>query len=66
VSQKHRIKYATKGGIGLAILKAFQEFLLSVWVLGLLLAVVGSKLRLVVLLLIHSVGYDTHKQSHNK
>jgi hypothetical protein len=66
VSQKHRIKYASKGGIGLAVLKAFWGFLLAVQVLRLLLAVLGSKLLLVVLLLVHSVGYDTHEQSHNK
>jgi hypothetical protein len=54
------------------MLKAFREFLLAVRVLGLLLAVLGSKLLLAVLssklllavlLLVHSVGYDTHKQS---
>jgi hypothetical protein len=66
VSRKHRIKYASKGGIGLAVLKAFRGFLLAVQVLRLLLAVLGSKLLLVVLLLVHSVGYDTHEQSHNK
>jgi hypothetical protein len=70
--KKHKIKYASKVGIGLAMLKAFREFLLAVRVLGLLLAVLGSKLLLAVLssklllavlLLVHSVGYDTHKQS---
>jgi hypothetical protein len=66
VSQNHRIKYASKGGIGLAVLKAFRKFLLAVRVLGLLLAVLGSKLLLTILLLVHSVGYDTHEQSHNK
>jgi hypothetical protein len=48
------------------VLKAFQKFLLAVWVLGLLLAVLDSKLLLTILLLVHSVGYDTHEQSDNK
>jgi hypothetical protein len=61
VSVKIWIKYASKGGIGLAVLKAFQEFLLAVRVLGFLLAVLSSEL-----LLVHSVGYDTNKQAHNK
>jgi hypothetical protein len=64
--KKHRIKYASKGGIGPAVLKAFRGFLLAVRVLGLLLVVLGSKLLLAILLLVHSVGYDTHKKSHNK
>jgi hypothetical protein len=61
-----RREYASKGGIGLVVLKAFRGFLLAVRVLGLLLVVLGSKLLLAVLLLDHSVGYGTHKQSHNK
>jgi hypothetical protein len=65
VSQKHRIKYASKGGIGLVVLKAFREFLLVVRVFGLLLAVLGLEL-LLGFPLVHSVGYDTDKQAHNK
>lgn len=54
-----------RGGIGLAVVEAFRELLLAVRVLGLLLAVLGSKL-LLGLLLIHSVGYDTQASTHNK
>jgi hypothetical protein len=38
--------------------------LLTVPVLSLLLAVLGSKLRLAVLLLVHSVGYRAHTSKH--
>jgi hypothetical protein len=31
-----------------------------------MLTVLGSKLLLTVLLLVHSVVYETHKQSHHK
>jgi hypothetical protein len=40
--KKHRIKYTSKIGIVLAVLKAFREFLLAVRVLGLLLAFTPS------------------------
>jgi hypothetical protein len=44
-------KYASKDGIGLAILKSFRKLLLEVRVFGLRLAA--------LLLLGHTIGYDT-------
>ena len=46
-----------KGGIGLAVLEAFRK---------LLLAVLGIELWLMVLLLVHTVGYDKQASTHNK
>ena len=56
------LKYASKGEIGLAVLKAFRELLLAVLVLGLGLAVE----LLLALLLGYSAIYGTHKRAHNK
>jgi hypothetical protein len=60
-------KYASKDEIELAVFEVFGEFRLSVRDLGLLLAVLGSKLRLVVPSFVHSVGYSVHtsKQTIN-
>ena len=55
--EKVGIKYASKGEIGLAVLKALRELLLAVPVLGLGLAV---KI-LLVLLFGYSAIYGTHK-----
>jgi hypothetical protein len=44
--------------------KSLGEFLFAVRDLGLLLAVLGSKLRLAVLFLVHSLGYSVHTSKH--
>jgi hypothetical protein len=49
-------KHASKDGIELAVFEVFREFRLGVRDLRLLLAVLGSKLRLVVPSFVHSVG----------
>jgi hypothetical protein len=49
-------KHASKDEIELAVFEVLGEFLLVVRDLGLLLAILGSKLRLAVLFLVHSVG----------
>jgi hypothetical protein len=53
-------KHASKDEIELAVFEVLGEFLLAVRDSGLLLAVLGSKLRLAVLFLVHSVGYSAH------
>ena len=58
--EKLGIKYASKGEIGLAVFKAFREFLLAVLVLGL-----GLTVKLLLgLLLGQSAIYGTHKRTH--
>jgi hypothetical protein len=57
-------KHASKDEIELAIFEVLKEFLLVVQDSGLLLAVLGSKLRLVVQLLVHFVGYSVHTNKH--
>jgi hypothetical protein len=59
-------KHASKNQIELAIFEVLGEFLHAVRDLGLLLALLGSKPRLAVLLLDHSVGYCTHKPTPNQ
>jgi hypothetical protein len=49
-------KYASKDEIELVVFEVFGEFRLGVRVLGLLLAILGSKLRLMVPFFVHSVG----------
>jgi hypothetical protein len=60
-------KHASKDEIELAIVEVLGEFRLSVRDLGLLLAVLGSKLQLVVPSSVHSIGYSVHasKQTIN-
>jgi hypothetical protein len=60
-------KHASKDEIELAVFKVLGKLRLGVRDLRLLLAVLGSKLRLVVLSFIHSVGYSVHasKQTIN-
>ena len=60
--EKLGIKYASKGEVGLAVLKALWELLLAVLILGLGLTVE----HLLVLLLGYSAIYGTHKRAHNK
>ena len=57
-------KYASKDEIELVVFETFREFLLTVLVLGLRLAVLLGKL-LDGFSLIHTVIYDAYKQSHN-
>ena len=64
-------KYASKGGIEVAILKAFREVLIEVLSFGFGVAVLVLAHLLAVLLvdgfsLVHPVIYDAHKQAHNK
>ena len=59
---KTRTKYASKGGIELAVFKAFREVLIEVLSFGFGVA----ELVLAHLLTVHTMIYDTHKQAHNK
>jgi hypothetical protein len=59
-------KHASKDEIELVVFEVVREFLLVVRDLGLLLTVLGSKLRLAVLLLVHSISYCAHKPAHNQ
>ena len=64
-------KYASKGGIELAVLKAFREVLIEVLSFGFGVAVLVLAHLLAVLLideffLSHSVIYGAHKKTHNK
>jgi hypothetical protein len=49
-------KHESKDEIELAVFEVLGEFRLGVWDLGLLLAVLGSKLRFVVPSFVHFVG----------
>jgi hypothetical protein len=57
-------KHASKDEIELAVFEVLEEFLLGVRDLGLLFAVLGSKLRLVVPSFVNSVGYSAHTNKH--
>jgi hypothetical protein len=57
-------KHASKDEIELAVLEVFGEFWLGVRDLGLLLAIVGSKLRLGVPSFVYIVGYSAHTCKH--
>ena len=64
-------KYASKGGIELAVLKAFQEVMIEVLsfrfgVAELVLIHLLTVLLLDGFSLVHTVIYDTHKQAHNQ
>ena len=64
-------KHASKGGIELAVLKAFREVLIEVLSFGFRVAELVLFHLLAVLLvdgfsLIHTVIYDAHKQAHNQ
>ena len=68
---KIRTKYASKGGIELAVFKAFREVLIEVLSFGFGVVVLVLANLLAVLLidgfsLVHTVIYGTHKQAHNK
>jgi hypothetical protein len=57
-------KHASKDEIELVVFEVLEKFRLGVWDLGLLLAVLGSKLRLAVPSFVHSVGYSAHTSKH--
>ena len=68
---KTRTKYASKGGIELAVFKAFREVLIEVLSFGFGVAVLVLVHLLVVLLIdvssrVHTVIYDAHKQARNQ
>ena len=68
---KTRTKYASKGGIELAVFKAFREVLIKVLSFGFGVAVLILAHLFAVLLidgfsLVHTVIYGAHKQTHNK
>ena len=68
---KTRTKYASKGGIELAVFKAFREVLVEVLSFGLRVAELVL-IRLLVelfvggLSFVHTVIYDAFKQTHNQ
>ena len=68
---KTRTKHASKGGIELAVFKAFREVLIEVLSFGLGVAELVLACLLAVLLIdgfsfIYTVIYDAHKQAHNQ
>ena len=68
---KTRTKYASKGGIELAVFKAFREVLIEVLSFGFGVAELILVRLLAVLLvdglsLVHTVIYDAYKQTHNQ
>ena len=68
---KTRTKYASKGGIELAVFKAFQEVLLEVLsfrfgVVELVLVHLLAVLLVDGLSLVHTVIYVVYKQTHNQ
>ena len=68
---KTRTKHASKGGIELAVFKAFREVLIEVLSFGFGVAELVLVHLLAVLLidgfsLVHAVIYDVYKQAHNQ
>ena len=68
---KTRTKYASKGGIKLAVFKAFREVLIEVLSFGFGIVELVLVHLLAVLLvdgfsLVHAVIYDAYKQAHNQ
>ena len=68
---KTRTKHASKGGIELAVFKAFREVLVEVLSFGLGVAELVLIRLLAVLLidglsLVHTVIYDVYEQTHNQ
>ena len=64
-------KHASKGGIELAVFKAFQEILIEVLSFGLGIVELVLVHLLAVLLvdgfsLVHTMIYDVYKQTHNQ
>ena len=64
---KTRTKHASKGGIELAVFKAFQDVLSFGLGVAELVLVRGLAVLLVNgLSFVHTVIYDTYKQTHNQ
>ena len=68
---KTRTKHTSKGGIELAVFKAFREVLVEVLSFGLRVAELVLVRLLAVLLvdgfsLVHTVIFDAYKQTHNQ
>ena len=68
---KTRTKHASKGGIELAVFKAFREVLVEVLSFGLGVVELVLVHLLAVLLVgglsfVHTVIYDVYKQAHNQ
>ena len=68
---KSRTKHASKGGIELAVLRAFREVLIEVLSFGFGVADLVFVRLLTVLLVdefsfVHTVIYDVFKQAHNQ
>ena len=68
---KSRTKYASKGGIELAVLKAFREVLIEVLSFGfgvaeLVLVHLLAVLHVDGFSLAHTVIYDAYKHAHNQ
>jgi len=68
---KTRTKHASKGGIELAVFKAFREVLIEVLSFGLRVTELVLVCLLAVLLIdglsfVHTVIYDVYKQAHNQ
>ena len=68
---KSRTKYASKGGIELAVFEAFREVLIEVLSFGFGVAELVLVRLLAVLLvdgfsLVHTVIYDAYKHAHNQ
>ena len=68
---KTRTKYASKGGIELAVFESFREVLIEVLSFGLGIAELVLIRLLTVLLvdglsLIHTMVYDANKQTHHQ
>ena len=68
---KTRTKHASKGGIELAVFETFGEILAEALSFGLAVAELVLVHLLAVLLVgglsfVHTVVYDTHKQTHNQ
>ena len=62
---KTRTKHASKGGIELAVFKAFREVLWA-WVAELVLVHLLAILLVDRFSLVHTVIYDTYKPTHNQ
>ena len=68
---KTRTKHASKGGIELAVLKAFWEVLIEILSFGFGVVELVLVRWLAVLLInglsfIHTMVYDSYKQTHNQ
>ena len=68
---KTRTKHASKGGIKLAVFKAFREVLIEILSFGFgVMELIPVHLLVVLLVdgfsIVHTVIYDAHKQAHHQ